>query len=476
MEDHKKAPKEDVSAKKECPLSTLIVKVKTSKGKRVGQAEVKVLKGTKQVSAGPTNDAKGEYDTGKVLQADSYTIKVKRKCHKPKEAEKTNVPLGENDKKEVELTLDPYEIKITAKKASYTVVVDKSGNEVPAHPILEFEITGGPPNHFFDIQLSRDLAAGLTGGPGLGGAWDEKASRDDRVGKTLFSSWSNDEKLQLDPSGKTTYKMPLEWWRDLARITRDHFDKKDFYYRVLAMDDDKSAPCAQSAPDGGASAHKVQVKNNLQSFTFTDSGYTQAGDEAKKNVRFEFTVRENDTGEMYTFVQWKKGTSRNWSDDTNWEYNKVKDYLLVHKANMPEWSIDRLETNPRYWNGPEFEGAGNKTGYCTDKPNLVVWDGDVAAFRCYDFDTRVHLNFEVPAIVTVTKKEPDPCPSGVYDIVIGKLADPQPVILDHHAWSCRILLTRRQEEVKQKFLPWVLSGFKKKYRDVYDMTHPVTYP
>ncbi|MHC4742288.1 MAG: carboxypeptidase-like regulatory domain-containing protein, partial [Planctomycetota bacterium] len=197
--EQKTESKEKVSAKKDCPLSRLIVKVKTSKGKAVAQADVRVLKDTEQVSQGSTDDEKGEHDTGKVLEAGTYTVKVKKKCHKQGEVTKSNIKLGENAKEDVDVTLDPYEIKIKAIKNSYTVVLKKDGNEHGTHPILEFEITDGPPNHFIDIQLSRDSAAGLMGGPGLAGAWDKNASRDDRVGKKLFSSWTNGDKtLKLD--------------------------------------------------------------------------------------------------------------------------------------------------------------------------------------------------------------------------------------------------------------------------------------
>lgn len=259
-EDQKKAPKEDVSAKKDCPLSRLIVKVKTSKGEPVGKADVKVWRGMKQVSRGPTKEDDGTYDTGKTLPRDSYTAKAQHKCHRPKLVEKTDIALGENDEKEVELTLDPYEIKIAAKQASYTVALDKDGNAKPDHPILEFSITDGPPKHLFDVQLSRDTADGLSGGPGLEDAWGKTKKQDERVDKKLFSSWSNGDKaLRLDGDGKATYKMPLKWWQDLVPTPFGQSGKADFHYRVLAMDDAGSPPCSKSAPDGGESASKVEV-------------------------------------------------------------------------------------------------------------------------------------------------------------------------------------------------------------------------
>jgi len=254
---------QDVSPQAECPLSKLIVEVKTSKGEPVGQAQVTVLKGAKQVAQGLTEakgEAKeGEYSTGKVLEAGSYTVKAKRKCYKPEEAEKTPVPLDENDEKKVELTLDPYEIKITAKQPSYTIVLDDDRNpKKPDHPILEFDITDGPPNHFFDVQLSRDSADGLTGGPGLPDAWKSYLEQEERLGKTLFSSCSEGQICELDGSGSSTYKMPLQWWQDLYDTPLNQFDKSDFHYRVLAMHEPQSQLCTTSSTD------KVEVKKEYK--------------------------------------------------------------------------------------------------------------------------------------------------------------------------------------------------------------------
>jgi len=249
---------QDVSAKGKCPLSRLIVEVKTSKDEPVGQAEVTVLKGGVQVKQDMT-DEHGKYDTGKVLQEGRYTVKAKRKCYKPKEAEKTPPYLRRNDEEKVDLTLDPYEIKITAKQPSYTIVLDENRNpKKPDHPILEFDITDGPPDHFFDVQLSRDSADGLTGGPGLPEAWKPYAKDDERLRKTVYSSYSNGELPKLDGSGKAKYTMPLKWWQDLYDTPLNQFDKSDFYYRVLAMDESNLPPCTTSETD------KVEVKKEYK--------------------------------------------------------------------------------------------------------------------------------------------------------------------------------------------------------------------
>jgi peptidoglycan/xylan/chitin deacetylase (PgdA/CDA1 family) len=253
-----------------CPLSTVIVEVMTSKCQPVGKAEVRVACSTWVYASGLTDNAEGKFDTDKVLNEGTYLVQAIRNCHKPKIAE-TFITLGQNDSQKVQLTLDPsYEIKIKARKSNYIVML-KEGKEVAAHPILDFEISDGPPNHLIDIQLSCDSAKGLSEGPGLPGSWDKAAQPEDRLGKTIFSSWSNGEKsLKLDRSGKAKYKMPMEWWHDFARTPQGQFDKKIFSYRVLAMDDGVSKPCAKSAPDTDDSAPKVELQKTTLDLTFDD--------------------------------------------------------------------------------------------------------------------------------------------------------------------------------------------------------------
>ncbi|MFB0547055.1 MAG: hypothetical protein ACETWB_09105, partial [Anaerolineae bacterium] len=62
--------RQGVSPQEECPLSKIVVEVKTSKGEAVAQAQVTVLKDGVQVKQDTTGDS-GKYDTGKVLEAGS---------------------------------------------------------------------------------------------------------------------------------------------------------------------------------------------------------------------------------------------------------------------------------------------------------------------------------------------------------------------------------------------------------------------
>src|SRR5258706_14195031 len=80
-------------------------------------------------------------------------------------------------------------LTIVPKKADYTVVLDKTGATPATFPILTFDITG-PPNWYFDVQLSRKDSNTLGEGPGLTGAWDSTKTREIRRVTKLFSSWS----------------------------------------------------------------------------------------------------------------------------------------------------------------------------------------------------------------------------------------------------------------------------------------------
>jgi hypothetical protein len=148
----------------------------------------------------------------------------------------------------------------------------------------------------------------------------------------------------------------------------------------------------------------------------------------------EFKVREANTTEMYTIVQWKLGTNRIWGGSRT--YCVVKDYNILHDSNIPEWAIDRISTNPRYHDGVFTITEGGKKAATTDAPGGAIGASDTHDFLTREFDTKLHLNFEVPAAVTVTRQEGS---APVYGIVIGKLADPQPITLANDTWKVRIL-------------------------------------
>jgi len=359
---------------------------------------------------------------------------------------------GKGPAKTTVKTVPPPEI--TPNKPELVVVLDKAGAVPAKYPILEFDIKG-PPGWFYDVQVSRKDADKLTGGPGLTGAWDKTKAPKDRLPQRLFSSWTNGEKtLKLDGSGKAKYKMPLDWWKDLARLPRKDFTTENFYYRVLAFKDAAASSIVYSTKDKGTPP-SMKIHNNLTDFKLTDLGYTSGG--LRKPERVEFTVREPDTTDMYTIVQWKSGTNRVWGGAAT--YSTVVDYGFTHYINALELSVDSLTTNPR----PKFFGgsagpsvsADKKTASGTDRPGGAMDAADTHDFNTRDFETRVHLNFEVPATVTISKQEGS---APIYDKVIGVLADPQPFILDSGTWSFRILQVRQADGTVKVTQPNTFAG------------------
>lgn len=109
LERHEQGEKQDVSAEKKCPLAELCVIVKTSNDQLVGQAEVEVVELNEK---GLTDKDFGYYDFGRIAPGD-YIVMARKDWHltpDSKEWADTNVKLGESEKKEVELTLDPIEV------------------------------------------------------------------------------------------------------------------------------------------------------------------------------------------------------------------------------------------------------------------------------------------------------------------------------------------------------------------------------
>ena len=320
--------------------------------------------------------------------------------------------------------------KIKAKQASYVVVLDKTGNLKTGYPILEFEITDGCPNYHIDIQVAKEDSSLLSGGLGISGAWDKTKPAKDRINQKVFSSWTNGQTtLTLDGSGKATYKMPLEWWRDIARQPLSTFTTQKIHFRVV------SACNGTATSTNDSSISEIEVHNNLVEMKVDDKGYINGG--VNKSVSMEFKVREANTTEMYTIVQWNRGSNRIWGGART--YAVVKDYGINHDSNIPEWAIDRLRTNPRYADGVYTISGGGKKAKTTDTPGGAIGASDTHDFFTLDFDTRLHLNFEVPAAVTITRKEGS---APIWGIVIGKLADPQPITLANDTWNFRILQIR----------------------------------
>jgi hypothetical protein len=377
----------------------------------------------------------------------TYSIKGEHSQHQAGTASATAL---EDATTESKLSLQAT-IEIAAVKAEYTVVLDKSGN-LPAggaFPRLEFKISKGPPNHLFAVQLSRAGAGKLSGGPGLADSWVAGDARDVRVTRTEFSSWSNGQKtLKLDGSGSATFEMPLEWWRDQARRTLATFTEDTVSFRVVAMKDASTPMCADSAKG------TVKIRNNLTKMQVVDLGWTAGG--TKKSVRMEFTVREADTTEMYTIVQWMQGTMPVWSGTPPVKrFPTHQLYNIIHDADFPDFTIDRLGTNPRYHDGNFTISADKKTATTTDAPGGPIAAGDSHDWASVDFETRVHLNFEVPAAVKVTRKDGS---APVFGVVTGALDDPQPVTLSAPTWNTRVLQVRQADGTVTVTHPATFAG------------------
>lgn len=346
-------------------------------------------------------------------------------------------------------------IQIVPEKVTYTVVLDKSGNVSATHPLLKFTISNGPPNHLVDVQMARDSAGSLSGGPGLAGAWVHADGRDARKDREKFSSWSNNQRaIALDGGGSGSFEVPLEWWKDQVRRKLSDFTEFTYHYRVVAMKDAASAVCAHSSGDGSATG-TVKLQNNLTGFRVVRLGYIDGG--TKYSMRMEFDVREANTTNMYTFVQWKIGGREIYSGSPPvMSRGTVQDYGIIHISDYPVWQIDRLNLDPRYWDDAYTISNGGKRAAATDKPSSTATSAvNTHTFTHIDFDTRVHLNFEVPAAVKITRQDGSP---PTYGVVVGELDDPQPITLDSDDWASRILRVRQPDGTEVVTHPNAFAG------------------
>lgn len=341
--------------------------------------------------------------------------------NEPEVIKTENAPVPDPNKK----------IKIKSKESSYTVVLDKNGDLFSGFPILEFEIEEGEPNLFIDIQVVKVNQGLLTHSIGLANSWDKTKLPKDRVSVKTFSSYTNgDTTLRLDAFGKATYAMPLDWWRDLARQPLSDFTTMKIYFKVLAFKD------VSEIKEESLISH-VDVSNNLVSFELNDFGYVGVA----KNISMEFTVKQPNTTEMYTFVQWMQGSFKMWNSITK-EMSYPSPHILYgmqHIANFPDKTIDRVGINPRYWDGIYNISNGNKTATATDAPSGNIPPNCSHMYIDIDFETRLHLNYDVPASVTITKQEGI---APIYGIITGVLSDPQPIILKNAFWKTQVLQVR----------------------------------
>ena len=342
-------------------------------------------------------------------------------------------------------------ITITPKKLSYVVVLDKNGNPIPpTYPILEFDIVG-PPGYAVDIQVSRDDSGSLVGGPGLSGAWDRSKIPGERIKHRAFSSFSDGDKtLVFDSTGYKNYKVPLEWWQDLARLPLQEFGNAALYYRAVASPSFGATPTAWSAKDG-APAQFLTVFSNLMKFEVVG---TYIDVDATKSENMRFTVRQPGTTGMYTLVQWRLGSSKAWAKEwANPHYDVAISYGLEHLLNDVDWTIDATREDPRYVDSLD---AGTAKDFYIPPDGLSATTNDTPGglatipivthnYYSMDFRTCVHLNCDVPQKLSsmtlgifLTDSK-----GTIYLGVKGTMPDPQPLTIAEKAWDVHILQTRQ---------------------------------
>ncbi len=381
--------------------------------------------------AAVTTDGSGNYKIVNLKEGVTYHVSAfKEGLADGNDGHATVNPTDKTDPVNLKLR----KMKVVPNSGSITVVVDKAGNTPSGFPILTFTITDGPPNQFFDLQVTRDGST-PAGGPGISGAWDATKNARDRQNLKVYSSWTDGKtSLKLDGSGGATFAMPLEWWRDLARIPLASFSSAiAMKYRVIAFPDPASPPAGTTDP---AASPSLEVKNNLISFTVVDNGYIDGG--IKKSINMKFTVREAGTTKMYTFVQWMQGYFKRWQGPGSTPVFPAPHtlYDIQHISNFPDFTIDRLHTDPRYHDDAYTISADLKTATSDDAPS----QGHVVApfthyYSSIDFETRVHLNFDVPAAVNVYKKEGT---GPVFGVVSGNM-NPDPITLSSQTWNTHVL-------------------------------------
>lgn len=372
------------------------------------------------------------------LRAREYEVKA-RAVGYPDGAEKVTV--RSNRRENVNIDLKPPQIKIKPKQKDYVVVVDAAGAATASYPVLEFDITDGPPGFLFEVQLGRDTKS-FSGSPGLASSWDASLKPKVRRNNKLYSSWTSGQKtLTLDGTGKATFKAPLEWWKDHARLEMSKFDKADITYRVIAFPDAAAATKFASTADG-SSAPDVKIKNNLVNFKVYKLRYHKDDTVVGKWRRFaqiEFKVREADTTTMYNMVQWKKGY-RKFEDGT---FPQVTDYGVRHATTYPTWQIDRLRTNPRYWDGTPKIAANKKTAFYTDDVSAGPPTGShTRVDLMIDFISKMHVNSDIPAAVTIDAAASTTLPNGSPGVYRGIIDEDQAPILTEKPWSAKMQVSK----------------------------------
>jgi hypothetical protein len=138
-------------------------------------------------------------------------------------------------------------------------------------------------------------------------------------------------------------------------------------------------------------------------------------------------------------VQWKKG-GRVWEDGSHvWG---VQDYNVVHTSKYPDWQIDRVHTDPRYWDGAPKTKADDaslnkKTAYYEDDVSCGPPSGGHTRVDLkIDFISKMHVNHDIPVSVTIAKTTH--LPSGDVDVIKGVIDEKKAPVLVERTWSAKM--------------------------------------
>lgn len=307
----------------------------------------------------------------------------------------------------------PFDIRIAAEADPATIVLKSNGRKHRRFPLLKFEITEGPPGYSYDIHVARgdpNLLQADRGGP-ADGLWNKSNRRRERTASVFYSSWADGHRGTLDGSGAASFTMPERWWRDMAAIPLTDWDDWNarprnphlkFFYRVIAFDSTDFDRVYSTRDAQCASAPFVTIQNNLLRFRVHRLRYARdVGTNVwRRHCRITHYVRERNTTDMYTMVQWKRG-GRTTDGGAVAPGITVQDYNMAHASTYPTWQIDRVRLNPRYWDGTPHVAANGRRAWYTDGVSARPLAGGAAMRLIINFVSRIHLNADVPAQVTI---------------------------------------------------------------------------
>ena len=110
----------------------------------------------------------------------------------------------------------------------------------------------------------------------------------------------------------------------------------------------------------------------------------------------------------------------------------VEEHNQKHICHYLEWTLDRINLNPTYGDGVYPISIGGKTATIKKQSSSQSVNSKFPwACANIDFDTRIHLNFDVPDAITVIHL-PD-------NTIKGAIPSPEPLPLANIFWNARIM-------------------------------------